>query len=263
MSTGWSDIHCHLLPGIDDGAADADEALKMARIAVEQGTSTIVVTPHQLGIWRQNEASDIRRRTNELQELLNAHQIPLVVLPGGEIRIEDDMPQLLDADVLMTLGDHKRHVLVEQPFEIYFPLEPIAQLLKQRGLVGILAHPERNRGIMAQPGLVGELVDAGWLVQVTTGSLTGAFGPKCQQLAEEFVRSGCSHFLSTDAHGPKSRRPLFRDAYQRATELAGEEAALAMCRDNPRRVAEGREVNPGRLMVKPPSRGWRFWKRVG
>ena len=263
MSTGWTDIHCHLLPGIDDGASDDNEALQMAQIAVEQGTEMMVVTPHQLGCWRQNRAADIRTRTNALQELLNAHQIPLVVLPGSEIRIEDDMPQLLDSGELMTLADRGRHVLVEQPFEVYFPLEPIQRILVQRSLTGILAHPERNRGIMNRPALVGELVAAGWLMQVNAGSLIGAFGAESQKLAEQFVSSGFVHFLGTDTHGAKNRRPLMRQPFERATELVGEQAALAMCRDNPRLVAEGREVQQGPLSVSPPSRKWRFWKRVG
>lgn len=263
MSSGWTDIHCHLLPAIDDGAGNNDESLEMARIAVQEGTTTMVVTPHQLGCWRQNLAQDIRRRTNALQELLNEHQIPLVVLPGGEIRIEDDMPELLDQDELMTLGDHRRHVLVEQPFEIYFPLQPIQELLSQRSLQGILAHPERNRGIMHRPALVGELVDAGWLMQVNAGSLLGAFGSKSQNLAAQFLSSGWVHFLATDCHGAKNRRPLMRDAFARASELIGEQAALQLCCENPRLVADGRDVNTGRIEVRPPRRSWQFWKKVG
>lgn len=262
MTTGWVDIHCHLLPGIDDGAKDQAAALAMARMAVDQGTATVIATPHQLGNFRHNRGDAIRRQVADLQELLNANAIPLVVLPGADVRIEDDMVRLLAKGDVLTLGDHGKHVLLELPHELYFPLEPVLDALTKRGMVGVLSHPERNRGILRQPELIEPLVDAGCLMQATTGSLTGSFGPESQSLAEKMVGRGLVHFLATDAHGPKSRRPLFREAYQRACELAGERAATTMCRENPRLVAEGRQVAAGRLEVQPPKRGWRFWKRA-
>ncbi len=263
MSTGWVDIHCHLTPGIDDGAKDEADALAMARLAVAEGTATVICTPHQLGNYRQNEGADIRGRVQALQELLNANAVSLVVLPGADVRIEDDMPQLLDTSEVLTLGDHGKHVLLELPHEIYFPLEPVLDALAKRGMVGVLSHPERNLGVMRKPQLVEPLVERGCLMQVTTGSLTGSFGPDCQQIAERIVAQGLVHFLATDAHGPKSRRPLFREAFERAAQLAGESAAIAMCRDNPRLVAEGKAVACGPIAVNPSRQGWKFWKRAG
>lgn len=262
MSQGWVDIHCHLVPGIDDGAKDEAETLAMARMAVADGTETVICTPHQLGANRHNHGDEIRRRVQALQELLNEHRIPLVVLPGADVRIEDDMPQLLASGEVLTLADRRRHVLLELPHEIYLPLEPVLEALKKHNLVGILSHPERNRGIMRTPEIIEPLVDAGCLMQVTCGSLAGSFGPECQEIAERFVSRGLVHFLATDGHGPKSRRPLFSQAAQRATQLVGEEATLKMCRDNPRLVAAGRDVAPGPIAIAPPKRGWRFWKRA-
>lgn len=263
MSTGWVDIHCHLTPGIDDGAKDDAEAVAMARMAVAEGTATVICTPHQLGNFRHNRGDEIRRRVQALQEMLNANQVPLVVLPGADVRIEDDMPQLLASGDVLTLGDLGKHVLLELPHDVYLPLEPVLDSLAKRGMVGVLSHPERNRGIMRNPELIEPLVHAGCLMQVTTGSLTGSFGPECQKVAERFVAGGLVHFLATDAHGPKSRRPLFQEAFQRAVALTGESAALQMCRDNPRLVAEGRDVVPGPITVRPLRTGWKFWKRAG
>lgn len=263
MSTGWVDIHCHLTPAIDDGAKDDSEALAMARLAVAEGTDTVIATPHQLGNFRHNRGADIRRRVQALQELLNANKVPLVVLPGADVRIESDLPQLVASGEVLTLGDHGKHVLLELPHDIYVPLEPLLEALRKRGLVGILSHPERNRGLLRQPHLIETLIDAGCLMQVTTGSLSGSFGPESQRLAESMVSHGTAHFLATDAHGPRSRRPLFVDAYQRAVELAGHGAAVNMCRDNPRLVALGRDVPAGRLQVDRPRAGWWFWKKAG
>jgi protein-tyrosine phosphatase len=263
MPEGWFDIHCHLVPAIDDGATDEAEAVAMAELAHSEGTSTIVVTPHQLGNFRHNSGSLIRERTAALQELLNRHRVGIVVLPGADVRIESDMPGLLASGEVLSLGDHRKHVLLELPHDIYFPLAPVMRELEKLGMTGILSHPERNRGIQQQPELVESLVDAGCLMQVTCGSLMGSFGPGCQQLAERWVAKGLVHFLATDAHGAKARRPLFRAAFNRATELAGQRPAELMCREHGYLVAHGRDVPAGRLAVKEAPRDWRFWRKAG
>ena len=97
QTSGFVDIHCHLLPGIDDGAKSWDESLAMARMAVADGIETIVVTPHQLGGFAQNHGDAIRQRTEELAEMLAEHEIPLAVLPGADVRIEAGMIGLVRA----------------------------------------------------------------------------------------------------------------------------------------------------------------------
>ncbi len=258
---GLVDIHCHLLPGIDDGAADLEASLAMAVMSVSQGVETIVLTPHQLGAFDHNRGDDIRRRTTELQSEINARGIPLKILPGADVRIEDSMmARLLEGDVL-TLGDHGKHVLLELPHELYFPLEPVLDALHRHGMVGILSHPERNGGLLARQDLIAPLVDYGCLMQVTSGSLVGGFGPDSQAMAERMVKQGLVHFLSTDGHSPKRRRPRLGEGLAAATRLVGEEAAQAWCADNPRAVAEGREVTPGRTRVTAARRGWSLFSR--
>ena len=263
MDTGFVDIHCHLVPGIDDGASNQAESLAMALLAVDEGIDTIVVTPHQMGSFARNTGDEIRVRTVELQELLDANGIPLRVLPGGDVRIDTGLvPGVASGDV-MSLADHRRHVLLELPHELYMPLEPLLDELDRAGLVGVLSHPERNRGLLATPGLIEPLVDAGCLMQVTAGSLLGGFGPASQAMAEQMCRRGHVHFLATDAHGPKSRRPRMRAAHERACELAGQEAADKWCREFPRLVAEGRDVPAGVVHTEAPrSRGFRFWRKA-
>lgn len=258
---GLVDIHCHLLPGIDDGAADLEASIQMARQSVDQGVDTIVVTPHQLGAFEYNRGDDIRRRTRELQAELDQQNIPLEVLPGADVRIEDRMLDGLDANNVLTLGDHGLHVLLELPHELYFPLEPLLKQLERRGITGILSHPERNAGILADQELVESLVDAGCLMQVTGGSLLGGFGPESQAMAEWMARRGLIHFLSTDAHSPKRRRPRLGEALEVATKLAGEEAARTWCSRNPRAVAQARAVTPGHVEVRPPRRRWFSFSR--
>ncbi len=265
--SGFVDIHCHLLPGIDDGSKNLSESLAMARLSVEQGVDTITVTPHQLGNYAHNRGDDIRHRTVELQNSLDAEGIPLKVLPGGDVRIEDGMIEAIAAGEVLTLGDQGRHVLLELPHELYFPLEPVLDGLERRGMVGVLSHPERNAGLLARPDLIDTLVDYGCLMQVTAGSLLGGFGSKSQAMAQSMVKRGAVHFLSTDAHGPQSRRPCLGKAYQVAVELAGERAATLWCSEFPRAVAEGRDVPRGAVRVGSSGRGglgrggWSLWGR--
>jgi len=260
MTAPFVDIHCHLLPGIDDGAKDWDQSLAMARLAVDDGTSTIVATPHQLGAYSQNHGDAIRQLTAELQEKLQDTEIPLTVLPGAEIRVEAGfVEKLVDGD-LLTLGDHRRHVLLELPHEIYLPLEPVLDELARRRLVGVLAHPERNRGLQRQPNLLEPLVEAGCLMQVTAGSLCGMLGPDAQELSEWMVDRGLVHLLATDAHGPRSRRPLLGRAYERLCEITDEPTAADLCIHYPAEVAAGRAVPAGRRAERPRQRtGW--WAR--
>jgi protein-tyrosine phosphatase len=256
MANSFVDIHCHLLPGIDDGAKDWDETLAMARLAVDDGTATIIATPHQLGNFGHNRGEDIRRLVAEVQQRIDAARIPLTVLPGADVRIEPDMVERLARGDVLTLGDHRRHVLLELPHELYLPLEPLLEQLSRRKIVGILSHPERNQGILRQPDVLAPLVEAGCLLQITAGSLCGTFGPECQKFCEWLLAEGLVHFVSTDAHGPRSRRPLMQRAFDRAHELVGETTALELCSGNPGRVAAGQSVPPGRREPPRQRRGW-------
>jgi protein-tyrosine phosphatase len=255
------DIHCHLLPGIDDGPADWAESLAMARMAANDGISTAVATPHQLGSYACNTGEQVRARCRELQGLLDREGIALRVLPGGDVRIEPDLVGKIRTGEVVTLADGRRYVLLELPHEIYFPLDRLLRSLHASGLVGILSHPERNLGILGQPEVVEPLVDAGCLLQVTAGSLVGTFGAQVRSFAESLVVQGFAHFIATDGHGVKSRRPLMRRAFARAAEIAGDRSAAELCSENPRRVVAGEVVAPGR---RAPRRGtWGGWLRWG
>jgi protein-tyrosine phosphatase len=255
MSQPLVDIHCHLLPGMDDGAKHWGESLAMARMAVADGTSTVVATPHQLGNFSQNKGDDIRRRTAELQNRLDAEQIPLRVLPGADVRIEPELVAGLVCGEVLTLGDHGMHVLLELPHELYLPLEPLLSELSRRGMTAILTHPERNLGILRQPSVVAPLVDAGCLLQVTAGSLCGSMGGECQKFSEWLLSEGMVHFLATDAHGPQLRRPRLRRAFDRVCALTDEQTAVDLCCVNPGRVAAGSRVASGRRQ-RPRRRKW-------
>lgn len=245
------DIHCHLIPGIDDGSQSWDQSRAMADIAVSDGIATIVTTPHQLGNFGHNHGMQIRTKTAELQQLLDQHGIALKVLPGADVRIEEGMLEKLASGEVVTLADRGKHVLLELPHELYFPMEDVLNRLHRAGKVGILSHPERNQGLLKQPRIVESLVERGCLMQVTCGSLMGTFGPASKAMAEAMLQAGLAHFLATDAHGPTARRPLMRRAYERTARLAGSETAVRLCCSNPARVVAGQDVSAARQKPKP------------
>jgi protein-tyrosine phosphatase len=214
-----------------------------------------------LGSYAGNDAGTIRDACRHLQRRLDEQSIPLDIQPGGDVRIEPDLVRKIVAGEVATLADHRRHVLLELPHEVYFPLDRLLRSLHAAGVAGILSHPERNVGILGQPQVVGPLVDAGCLLQVTAGSLVGTFGPHVRDLAEWLVQQGFVHFIATDAHGAKSRRPLLRRAFERVAELWGERLATELCCENPRRVVDGELVARGRR--KPRGVGLGTWLRWG
>lgn len=259
MIPAFVDIHCHLLPAIDDGPRDWDEALAMAQLAASQGTRTIVATPHQLGAFAHNRGERIRALAAELQQRIEAAGIPLRVLPGGEVRVESELIDRLAVDDALTLGDLGRHVLLELPHDVYLPIEPLVAELACRGIVAVLAHPERNQGLLHHPELVAQLVDAGCLLQLTAGSLCGSFGSDCQDLAEELLGDGLVHVVASDGHGSRSRRPLLDRAYDRIASLTTEQTAVELCCRNPARIAAGESVDRRRRAARRGRKTW--WAR--
>ena len=258
------DIHCHLLPEMDDGAGSWDETLAMARLAVDDGIATVVATPHQLGRHAHNSGKAILARTAQTQRFLHEQNVPLQVLPGADVRIEPDMIRKLQHGEVLTLADKRRHVLLELPHDVYLPLEGLLSKLRAVGIAGILSHPERNLGILGQPQVLAPLVRAGCLMQVTASALIGAFGPQVEKFARGLLKQGLVHFVSTDAHGAKSRRPLIGRAFDCIARLVGEETAVDLCCRNPARVAAGESVQPLR---RPPRTmrlgGWFRWNKAG
>ena len=249
-----TDIHCHIVPGIDDGSANLAESLAMARMAAADGTKSLVATPHQLGTNNQVSAEAIRKGVADLQNALDSEGIGVLVLPGADVRIEPELPKLVKQGKVLTLADKGKHVLLELPHETYFPLEPLLAALARQGLVGILSHPERNRGIIKNPDVMWDVVEAGGLLQITAASLTGAFGRSPQKIAEMCVEERLIHFIASDAHDTKNRPFGMREAYVTIIEMADEGLAELVCCENPAKVVAGDNVAGGVVQKRRSAR---------
>ena len=206
------DLHCHILPGIDDGAPDMETSLEMAQIAVADGIDTVVATPHASST-NPLSPSEIRAATQAFNEALRQQQIDLVVLPGAEVEAQLQMVELLRGKQLITIGDRGRHLLIETPF-VGIPqfLEQICFELQIAGITPVLAHPERSELARQQPEVLQKLAERGCLLQVNADSVLGRAGRDAKRLAVSLLRTGQAQILASDAHDAHYRPPRLSSA---------------------------------------------------
>ncbi|MHC4565394.1 MAG: tyrosine-protein phosphatase [Planctomycetota bacterium] len=239
----YVDIHCHCLAAVDDGPATMHEALALCRELAYDGVNVVIATPHQLGRFSDcNGASQIREAVSVLNEELRDNEIPLTVMPGGDVRVDERICQLLEADRILTLADGGRYILLELPHEILIDIRPLLVELASRGVQAIISHPERHRVLMKQPNLLLKWLGDGAYLQVTAASLLGEFGSTVQRAAWHFLSSGWVSFVATDAHDLYGRRPLMRAAFEQICAKLGVAVARQVCIENPTRVLEGQNI---------------------
>ncbi|MDA1096034.1 MAG: protein tyrosine phosphatase, partial [Chloroflexi bacterium] len=182
------DIHCHILPGVDDGSRDREESLAMARLAEREGTREIIATPHHVPRSPRNAVDEIARRTADLQNVLDWGEVPLRVHPGQENNARESLiDQLREREAVALNGTP--YVLVEPPFRTYPGfLDGLLADLPEAGLRPILAHPERNNVIQQDPTRLQALVERGTIIQINTGSLLGTYGDRVRESALALLR---------------------------------------------------------------------------
>jgi protein-tyrosine phosphatase len=215
------DIHCHLLPGLDDGPANLPEAVAMAGAAVASGTTTIVATPHIDHTWRVRPQL-IPPRAAALREALSDRGIDLQIKTGAEIALSrlTDLSRGELAGLRLGSGPY---LLLECPLSTTagdFDLMLLTIHSREQAIV--LAHPERSPLFQQEPARLARLVEAGLLCSITAGSIRGAFGEPVRRFSIELLREGLVHDLSSDAHDHLNRPPGIADALASAEpELPG------------------------------------------
>lgn len=237
------DMHCHILPGVDDGPPDLAASLALARMLVHDGITDVIATPHQLGRWDgTNSAAAIRQAASELQARINDEAIPLAVHPGGEVRLDERLPALLGSDIVLTLADARKHLLVELPPSLSLEPKMLVPFLQRAGMGIILAHAERYDQLASDPQSAEAWISQGVALQVNAMSLSGGSGEYAENAAWRWLERSWVSLLATDAHSTNSRRPMLSAAIDGIVERIGADAAHRVCIDNPLRVLEGREL---------------------
>ena len=239
------DLHCHLLPDVDDGPATLEESLALARAACEAGTRTMVATPHLDHYWRV-EPEAIAPAVQAVQGALAAEGIPLEVRAGAEVALPR-FTELSPGQVEMArLGDGP-YLLIESPHTpAAGDFHTFVALIASRGQPVVLAHPERSPSLLRRPDRVAGMVAEGVLCSITASSLTGAFGERARELSLRLLREGLVHNVASDAHNAGRRGPSLLDGLAAAEdELPGVmDQADWLTSEVPQAVLAGEELPP-------------------
>lgn len=238
------DIHSHILPGLDDGAPNLEISLEMARAAAADGISKIIATPHVISDGFPNDREKILSALHTLRLAIQEEQIPVEVLPGGEYRLEPDLPQRLKRGEVLTLNDNGSFLLIELPGTVLPPFfEQVTYEIQLQGVTPVIAHPERNYVIAEKPEIMKAMTDRGILAQITAASITGDFGKDTKKSAWQLIRQGSAHFVASDSHYYKGRRsPKLSEAASEVKKQSGEQTMRAFFYENPDCIVRGQAL---------------------
>ncbi len=247
------DIHAHILPGVDDGAADLETALEMADLAHKSGVTAIVATSHSEAFFRHGHfRTDIYRTAlhNFRKELLKVGN-PLKIYSGMEVYADFDTPHFLKEKQLFTLNG-SRYLLVEFPFRGDKDRSTnILVDIRSMGFIPVVAHPERYVFVQNSPDILNVWHEMGCILQINKGSLFGRFGQAPERLSLEMVSRGFAHAVASDAHSHLSRTTRLNDAREFIADEFGEDAAYALFYENPKRIISNepiRRIKPRRFV---------------
>lgn len=268
--TAMFDLHCHLLPGIDDGPEHLATSLQMARIAVADGITTLACTPHIYPGLYDNDSTGITRRVTAMRKILAAESIPLHLVVGADVHLTPELLTGIRAGQIPTLAG-SRYLLLEPPHHVAPPrFEDSLFQLMASGLIPVITHPERLSWVEGHyPDFI-RLAERGVWMQITAGALTGRFGQRPKYWAERFIGEGHAMLLATDAHDSKHRPPLLAEAHEAAAALVGAQEARHLVSTRPAGIVA--DCPPDQLppalatTLAPPSSasgksGFRPWLR--
>ncbi|PEB65263.1 tyrosine protein phosphatase [Priestia megaterium] len=207
------DLHCHILPGIDDGAQTIEDSLYMAKQAVHEGIHTIVATPHHQNGKYINEKNDIVHRVSTLNDYLLQENIPLTILPGQESRIYGEIIRDYRSEKILTLNQTNKYIFIELPSsQVPRFTERLLYDIQTEGLIPIIVHPERNSRLTEDPDILYNLVNKGAMTQITASSLTGRFGKKITKFSMDLIHANLTHIIASDAHNISGRNFHMQEA---------------------------------------------------
>jgi len=198
------DVHCHILPGLDDGPKLLKETIAMAKAAADDGIDTIIATPHHNNGRYINERSDILGATDFVNGQLQRMKIPVDILPGQEVHMYDDMVNDLERGLILPLNQSTKYILIDLPPNHIPPFAPRLLFdLQIAGYIPIIAHPEKNAVVAGNPDAMYNMVSNGAIVQIDAASITGRNGKKVRKLTRQMLSANMVHVIASNAHGAK------------------------------------------------------------
>ena len=259
------DLHCHLLPGIDDGPTTLDVSLAMARCAVDDGITFTACTPHIYPGLYENNRAGIEAAVDALRAALAEAGIPLQLGTGADTHLAPDLVGGIRTGRVPTING-SRYLLLEPPHHVAPPRfdESVFNLMAA-GVVPVITHPERLSWIETHYSVFTDLVKQGAWMQLTAGSLTGRFGRRPKYWAERMLDEGLVHIIATDSHHIDKRPPLLAEGREAAAARVGAEEAMHMVLTRPQGILD--DLPPGQLPPLPErprasDRRPGFWQRL-
>ena len=238
----WIDIHSHIIPGVDDGCTDMDMAIRMLRIAQDNGIGTIILTPHYKPHRTHPPVEKLRHLVDKLSESGKSAGIDITLLLGNEIMFSSNSCERLNSGQALSLNNTD-YVLTEfNPMDDYRYIRDGLYELLTEGYIPIVAHVERYKALMDKRDRVGELTDMGCYIQVNAGSIMGDYGLMTRHFARKLLKEDLVHFVATDAHDDRKRTPAIARCAQYIERSLGEDACKRLLHDNQMRVIRGEEI---------------------
>lgn len=238
----FTDVHCHILPGLDDGARSLEQAREMFEIAYAEGIRIIIVTPHNYASHNSASPENILETIRQLESYLKEWEIPILLHAGNEIFYRSGVAELLEKGKILTLAG-SRYVLTEfDPYVEYSYIRDGLGELTRYGFLPILAHVERYDCLFTKKERVRELKKYGVYFQVNASSFLEKWGSEYKKRAKFLLKEETVDFIGTDAHSNRSRSPRIMQAAAYVTKKLGTEKAEKILRENPNRIVLDRPI---------------------
>lgn len=236
------DIHCHILPGIDDGARNEEQSLEMLKMAAEDGISDIIATPHFH--YRRGHATpgQIREAAKKMQQMIDDAGIKINIYTGNELYYTHELLETVKAGEALTLADSDYVLLEFSPDTERRKIQNAVYQFLSEGYYPIIAHMERYLAFQKHGDFTENISQMGAYYQINVGSMLGNAGWNTKRFAKTMLNGGMVQFIATDAHDTKERCPKFGKAADRIEKKYGETEALDYLYKNPKMILENKAL---------------------
>lgn len=237
------DIHCHILPNVDDGSESLEESIAMAKIAESEGITRIVNTSHCHFDFKYKKGNELKLELEKFNQVLKEENINIEVLLGNELYYTSDLIERFDELDFFSMNNSKYILMEFSPINFPKNIEDVIYEIKIRGYIPIIAHAERYKQVQEDVNIVLDCIKEGALIQVNASSILGKNGEKAEDTSKKLLDNNMVHFVATDAHSSNRRRPLIKDSYNYILKNYGKEVSEKLFIENPTAVIENRDIS--------------------
>lgn len=237
------DIHCHILPNVDDGSESLEESIEMAKIAESEGITKIVNTSHCHFDFKYKKGNELKLELEKFNQALKEENINIEVLLGNELYYTSDLIERFDELDFFSMNNSKYILMEFSPINFPKNIEDVIYEIKIRGYIPIIAHAERYKQVQEDVNIVLDCIKEGALIQVNASSILGKNGEKAEDTSKKLLDNNMVHFVATDAHSSNRRRPLIKDSYNYILRNYGKEVSEKLFIENPTAVIENRDIS--------------------